>query len=189
VAGFTITITNDDATGAQTTIRVDTSTGGPVVTELTVRAAHGGGLTPHQLPAVDLEQLIGALVPSQQAAITHRPAARTAATAQPTAAAPTAEAPKPSGARRGAGTSTRTKTGGRKAPAKKATRSRLTRAEKSTAREAVNGRRAYRRMPEANEVATAYRQAGSASGVAEHFDVPRHTAAGWIRRLRGQGVL
>jgi hypothetical protein len=184
VAGFTITITNDDASGAQTTIRVDTSTGGPVVTELTVRAAHGGGLTPHQLPAVDLEQLIGALVPSQQAAITHRPAPRTAAVAQPTA-----EAPKTAGTRRGAGTSTRAKTGGRKAPAKKATRSRLTRAEKSTAREAVNGRRAYRRMPEANEVAEAYRQAGSASGVAEHFDVPRHTAAGWIRRLRGQGVL
>jgi len=194
VAGYTITITNDDTTGAETTIRVDTSTGGAVVTELTVRAAEGGGLTPHQLPALDLEQLIGALAPATQPAITHRPATRTAAAARAAAAAPkpepevvTAEAP--TTRRRGAGTSTRSKATARKAPAKKAARSRLTKAEKSSAREAVNDRRAYRRMPEAEEVAAAYREAGSASGVAAHFDVPRHTASGWVRRLRSQGAI
>jgi hypothetical protein len=188
VAGYTITITNDDTTGAETTIRVDTSTGGAVVTELTVRAADGGGLTPHQLPALDLEQLLGALAPATQPAITHRPAARTAAAA-PTPEPEEVAAEAPTTRRRGAGTSTRSKTTARKTPAKKTTRSRLTKAEKSSAREAVNDRRAYRRMPEAEEVAAAYREAGSASGVAAHFDVPRHTASGWVRRLRSQGAI
>jgi transposase len=28
---------------------------------------------------------------------------------------------------------------------------------------------------------------GSVSGLAEHFDVPRHTVQGWARQLRIQG--
>jgi hypothetical protein len=44
--------------------------------------------------------------------------------------------------------------------------------------------RAYRRMPE--DFAAIYQQAGSAAAVAEHYQVPRHTANGWIRRLRDQ---
>lgn len=55
------TVGADDATSAQTTVRVDTSTGQTRITELTVRAADGGGLAPADLPAVDLELLIRAL--------------------------------------------------------------------------------------------------------------------------------
>lgn len=63
---FVITITpenanSDDAASAQTTVRVDTSTGHTRITELTVRAADGGGLAPEDLPAVDLDLLIRAL--------------------------------------------------------------------------------------------------------------------------------
>ena len=47
--------------------------------------------------------------------------------------------------------------------------------------------RAYRRMPD--DFAAVYQQAGSAGAVAEHYQVPRHTANGWIRRLRQQGII
>jgi hypothetical protein len=177
VAGYTITITpNDDEAGAQTTIRVDTTAGSARVTELTVRAAGGAGLSPRQLPAVNLEQLIAALAPTPQPALATEPAGQPAEMAE---AAPT-----------GRGRA-RAKRVGRKAPAKKAaSRSRQARGEKAgAARESASGRRAYRRMPEASEVAALYRAAGSATAVAEHFGVPRHTASGWVRRLRSQGML
>jgi hypothetical protein len=179
VAGYTITITpNDDDTGAQTIIRVDTTTGTPRVMELTVSAPGGGGLSPHELPAVNLEQLIAALAPTPQAAIASAPAA-------PTVVESTA-APAGRGGRS-------RKRAGRKAPAKKAatTRTRQARAAKVTASrgESADGRRAYRRMPEGSEVAELYRTAGTATAVAEHYGVPRHTASGWVRRLRSQGLL
>jgi hypothetical protein len=175
VAGYTITITPNDQTGAQTTIRVDTTSGSARVTELTVRSAGGDGLPPYQLPAVNIEQLIAALSPVQSA-IASLPST-------PAAAAPAVSAP----AGRGRA---RAKRAGRKEPAKKATaRTRRSRTEQTTARETAGGRRAYRRMPEPEEVAELYRSAGSATAVAEHYGVPRHTASGWVRRLRSQGLL
>jgi hypothetical protein len=47
--------------------------------------------------------------------------------------------------------------------------------------------RAYRRMPPAEEVMATYAKVGTISGLAEHYDVPRHTAQGWARQLRRQG--
>lgn len=47
--------------------------------------------------------------------------------------------------------------------------------------------RAYRRMPD--DVVEVYRQAGGATAMANHYGVPRHTAQGWLRRLRQQGDL
>jgi transposase len=41
-------------------------------------------------------------------------------------------------------------------------------------------------MPD--DFATVYAQAGSAAAVADHYSVPRHTAHGWIRRLRDQST-
>ncbi|GFJ77488.1 helix-turn-helix domain-containing protein [Phytohabitans houttuyneae] len=169
---FVITITPDDggsATGAaaHTTVRVDISTGQTRITELTVRAASGGGLAPADLPPVDLDLLVRAL----------------AAPAPPPALPPVAEtfaeqaAPAPRRRAR--------KTAAKKATAKATTRSA---AKKTTKRGAEStGTRAYRRMPEADEVMDVYRQTGSITAVAEHFGVPRHTVAGWARRLRSQG--
>jgi hypothetical protein len=59
------------------------------------------------------------------------------------------------------------------------------RAAKATADDGEG--RAYRRMPPAEEVLAAYQQAGSLSGLAEHYQVPRHTIQGWASRLRRQG--
>jgi hypothetical protein len=51
----------------------------------------------------------------------------------------------------------------------------------------AGGERAYRRMPDPNEVMAAYEEVGTVSGLAEHFGVPRHTVNHWARRLRSQG--
>jgi hypothetical protein len=57
---------------------------------------------------------------------------------------------------------------------------------KAVQRQAASGR-AYRRMPDPDTVMKAYGKTGSISALAEHFDVPLHTANHWARRLRGQG--
>lgn len=44
------------------------------------------------------------------------------------------------------------------------------------------GARAYRRMPQ--DLSVVARRAGTAAAVADHYGVPRHTAQGWLRRLR-----
>jgi hypothetical protein len=92
-------------------------------------------------------------------------------------------------ARKSAG---RKATAGKAAAAKKATAAKTTRAAShrqpaAAAAPAVTAPRAYRRMPNPEQVMDVYRQTGSITGVAEHFSVPRHTVAGWARRLRGQG--
>jgi hypothetical protein len=193
VAGYTITITpsNDDA-GAQTTIQVDTASGSARITELTVRAVDGGGLSPHQLAAVNLDALIAALSPTGTSA----PAAITASapTVQPgivaEADAGVSElSPQPAAA--AAPGTGRARKSARKSAAKKApSRSRQAKAEKAAAAApSSTGRRAYRRMPEPSEVLDAYRQVGGTTALARHFGVPRHTATGWLRRLRSMGQL
>lgn len=170
---YVITITPDNegaarADTAHTTVRVDISTGQTRITELTVRAASGGGLAPADLPPVDLDLLVRAL------------AAPTAPAALPPVAEPVeaAEDVAPAPRRRPR------KTAAKKAPAKAAKST----ARKATKRAAENtGTRAYRRMPEPDEVMGVYRETGSITSVAEHFGVPRHTVAGWARRLRAQG--
>ncbi|WP_157171067.1 hypothetical protein [Nocardia araoensis] len=46
------------------------------------------------------------------------------------------------------------------------------------------GGRAYRRMPDVNELRATYERLGTVTAVAKHFGVPRHTAQGWMGRLR-----
>jgi hypothetical protein len=58
-------------------------------------------------------------------------------------------------------------------------------ASKATAPAA--GTRARRRMPDPEQVMDVYNQTGSITAVAGHFEVPRHTVAGWARRLRTMG--
>jgi hypothetical protein len=115
---------------------------------------------------IDLAGLVAALAPGSAPAITAAPAtpAITAAPARgrrPRKAV--AEAPKKAarGRRRGAARE--------EAPAKAG--------------------RAYRRMPAQEEVLAAWNETRSATQVANHFDVPRHTATGWLRRLRQMGVI
>jgi hypothetical protein len=46
--------------------------------------------------------------------------------------------------------------------------------------------RAYRRMPEVEELLAAHAKIGSVTKLAEHYGVPRHTAQGWMGRARKQ---
>lgn len=69
---------------------------------------------------------------------------------------------------------------GRSAAGAKATRT-VRKASPKRATSADAGR-AYRRSPEDFE--SIFQRAGSASAVADYYDVPRHTAQGWIRTLR-----
>jgi hypothetical protein len=171
MSGYTVTITpSGDQSGPQTTVQVDTTSGAARVTELTVKAG-GNGLSPQELPVIDLALLVAALAPGSTPAITAAPAAA------PAPAASTARTRQPRGrrARKAA-----------EAPAK-ATRGR--RRAAAAVAEAPKAGRAYRRMPAQDEVVAAWNESNSASALAAHFDVPRHTAQGWLRRLRSMGVI
>lgn len=211
---YVITITPDNggapsAETAHTTVRVDTSTGQTRITELTVRAASGGGLAPADLPPVDLDLLVRALTspaPAQALPSSDEPVAAPESAPESTPEpAPEPEAavdtvPEPVAVEEPAGTAPRrTRKAAKKAVAKKAAGRKATAAKKATAKAAPRrraaaeaapttaGTRAYRRMPEADQVMEVYQQTGSITGVAEHFEVPRHTVAGWARRLRSMG--
>lgn len=171
MAGYTITITPfDDETAPETTIRVDTSSGQARIVELSVRAPGGSGLSAGHLPAVNLDQMIAAIGPAQQPALVTTPAAGASRQRRAPAGRRTAKAARA------------------KAAAPTASRSRQARAAKAAEQPARAGR-AYRRMPEADDVVAAYRRTGSTTAVAEHYGVPRHTATGWVRRLRRLGLL
>jgi hypothetical protein len=168
MSGYTVTITpSGNQSGPQTTIQVDTASGAARVTELTVKAG-GNGLSAQELPVIDLALLVAALAPGSAPAITAAPA----------------PAPAPAARTR----QTRGRRAARKAaePPAKATRGRR---RAAATVEAPKAGRAYRRMPAQDDVVAAWNESHSASALAAHFDVPRHTAQGWLRRLRSMGVI
>ncbi len=77
-----------------------------------------------------------------------------------------------------------TRAGGRKAAAG----ANATTAARKATKQAAKGEaatatgRVYRRSP--SDLESVYQQAGSVAAVADHYNVPRHTAQGWIRTLR-----
>jgi hypothetical protein len=101
------------------------------------------------------------------------------ASRRPAAAARTADSAKApaSGDRR-----RRTQPTAKAAAPKKATRKQATTAAAAAAESSTG--RVYRRMPD--DFATVYRQAGTSAAIAEHYDVPRYTAQGWIGRHKKQ---
>jgi len=49
---------------------------------------------------------------------------------------------------------------------------------------ARRGDRPYRQMPPADDLRAAFERVGTVTALAAHYDVPRHTAQGWMKRLR-----
>ncbi|MFC4014131.1 hypothetical protein ACFOY2_43375 [Nonomuraea purpurea] len=143
-------------------VRVEIIDGQPHVVEFTMRAQVGADLASGPLPFVDLEYLARAFAPTESAhAVTPPP---------PPAAAPSApEPPEAEPARRPVARK-------RAAPQAPAAGGGLTTA------------RAYRKMPDPAELQRVYSEASSIAGVAKHYDVPTHTAQGWISRLRRRGL-
>ncbi len=186
MSSYTITITPDDTSNASATLRVSLGPTGARIKELTVRAGDGEGFAPEELPGFELSRLIGAIAPAGPVIEAAAPAiaagtplaevVHARAAAQPRRRGRPAKAAKATAAKATATKSTATKSTAAKAAAAK------TAGKKAGAKKES---RAYRRMPD--DVVAVYRQAGGATALANHYGVPRHTAQGWLRRLRQQG--
>ena len=181
MSSYTITITPDDTTRASTTLRIDVSDNAARITELLVRAGAAAGLSPQQLPAVDLDLLLRAVNPGAAPAI---PEAVAESSEAPARSAPTRRV---RSARSAAG---RTRRGAAKQAEPKAAAKRgganAGRAAKAT-KATTTGERAYRRAPA--DLVQVFAEVGGVTAVARHYGVPRYTAQSWIRRLRNEGQL
>jgi hypothetical protein len=185
VSSYTITITPDDDRLASTTLRVET--GAPVgrITELLVRAGSGDGLSARALPPIDLDLVARALT-SESAQRPPSVATRdTGAAAAPAAKpVPASATPDPTPARPSRSTSGRAQ---RRTPGKRAAAGGRRRSSVTSAETSGGAQRAYRRAPD--DLPEVYAQSGSVTVVARHYGVPRHTAQGWVGRLRSQGAV
>jgi hypothetical protein len=162
VTTYNITITPQDDPRIQTTISVEVERTGRAVrvTEMTVRAAKGAGLPGSRLPAVDVELLLRAILPPAAGQEPPRARGRAGKQARPAAARQSAAAERRDSKRSGTSTARRAPAGG--------------------------DMRAYRRMPD--DLAETYAQLNSITALAQHYGVPRHTAQGWMNRMRKQGA-
>jgi hypothetical protein len=213
---YTITIAPNDDSGNSTTLVVDTSGDQIRITDVHLHAAGGlsGGTMP-TVDFGLLLRAVGTS-PSGQSRIepapadvrSHVEAASPAETTEPSpesieepgpakatrsprakrtaAGTPVAEPTRPRSRRsRAANTAapedTATGTRRRRTPAKTA-------AKKAAVKRATapntGGGRAYRRMPE--DFRAVYQQTSSPAAIADHYGVPRHTAQGWIRRIKNE---
>ncbi|NYT95615.1 hypothetical protein [Salinispora sp. H7-4] len=170
---YTITIRAEES-GTETVVSVDVDGSTPRIVELAMRA--GNGISAPTLPSFDLNLLLRALFPSATTAVVVPPAQGEEAVEVPSEAAESGveQAPRPArsadgkrGARSGSG-----RAGGAGA------------ARRRTEAVVPEGR-VYRRMPD--DVVEVFNRMGTVTAVAEHYGVPRHTAQGWIGRLRRRG--
>jgi hypothetical protein len=171
VSLYTISIRPDEAEDMEATLRVSLDRGRVRITEMTVRSAPVGGMLPATWPPSDIDVLLRSIIPaavSPQAAVETIPdrSSVPAAAQRPATRRTAALKASSRGARRA------------KAPASAAKAA--TRTAKAT--QAGSQQRAYRRMPD--DLAGVLAQVQTASGVASYYGVPRHTAKGWITRLR-----
>jgi hypothetical protein len=209
VSSYTIIITPNDDTATTTRLELEISGNQVVLTDLHIHASNG--LSAGRLPAIDYDLLLRAISPLTPTPTSTRlaPATNSHAQLATSAAEESAievdesSAPSTPRARRrsaAAGSVRPVKTGQRRrgratAVEPDAVPATATRRGRKPAA-ATNGivadgvgaaGRAYRRMPE--DFAVMYEQAGSATALANQYDVPRHTVHGWVKRLRAQGVL
>jgi len=204
MTSYTVTIAPDDPELATTTIRLDVTDATASIHELRLVPGASGGLLPGGLPVLDLNHLVAAVV----AAVV--PGSESA-TAQPLSAnAPEAATIALQGTRgrggararttenttavttqprkKAAGKTTETKPAKAAKPVKAAKPPKKVTAAKPEKKAAAaptkpGGGRTYRRIPD--DFDQVQRQAGqSASVIADHYGVPRHTAYSWIRSAR-----
>jgi hypothetical protein len=179
MSSYTITITPDDTTHASTTLRVDVSDNAARITELLVRAGAAAGLSPQQLPVVDLDLLLRAVGFAAPSAIP--------ATVVDEATVTAAPARRVRGGRTGARTRRATTKQAEPKAASKRGGAKTGRAAKAATRSTSGGERAYRRAPA--DLVEVFGKVGGVTAVARHYGVPRYTAQSWIRRLRNEGQL
>jgi hypothetical protein len=132
------------------------------IVELTMRAAEGSALVKGVLPVVDLDLLARAITAPFSEDGDSEPSGE-----------PVRRQPAHGSTRAGASRTPARAVSKPAAPAKRAAKS-----------GDLDAPRVYRRMPDPVELQRAYEETGSIIGVAKRFDVPAHTAQGWIGRLR-----
>ncbi|MGC4891293.1 hypothetical protein [Micromonospora sp. DT227] len=179
MTAFRVAISTDDdevAGAVQLLIRIEASGGVHRIAEITMRSNGPTGLTVSSLPEIDLEAI-------GQALIRGAGASRASSSAVEAGAATGVVGPRaPAGGR----VTTRGRSDTQQSVDGSADHGRLAAAQpaETTRDQGTGSGRAYRRMPDAEEVRAVYEAAGTVTGVAEHYGVPRHTAKGWIGRLR-----
>lgn len=152
---------SDADAGPSMIVRVEVSDGEAHIVELNARAPAGTDLSSN-LPPIDLRRLAEVFGAQPEAVPVRRAVAPPVRTSPPV---PPHRHPAPAPA---------------PAPAQKRAR--------STKEIEVRTARAYRRMPDIEELQTVYAEVGSIAGVAKRYGVPTHTAQGWIGRLRRLNV-
>lgn len=193
MTSYTVTIAPDDPDLAVTTIRLEVTDATATIRELRLVPGSSGGLTPGGLPVLDMNQLVAAVV----AAVVPRSGSTKP---QPEVAAPvqarqgrlaSPATPRKAARKRGSGRERSTEddtvaTPARKKAAGKTRPAKPTKVAKKTAAapaEPGGSSRTYRRVPD--DFDQVLRQVGeSASVIADHYGVPRHTAYSWIRSAR-----
>jgi hypothetical protein len=209
---YTITIAPNDDSGNSTTLVVNTSGDQIRITDVHLHAA--GGLSGGTMPTVDFGLLLRAVgsTPAGQQPIeatrTDPPAVAETATTpsaddadltagglesrptrapRPRRAKRTPPVAEPRRSRRGAATAAagQDADSGRRRRRTSATPAKATRTKAAPATattQTAGSGRAYRRMPE--DFRAMYQQTPSPAALADHYGVPRHTAQGWIRRVK-----
>lgn len=159
---YTIGITPDDDHEPTTIIRVRLGGPEPLIESISTTSTNGG-FRPDHVPAVDAPALVSALA----AAMRPQPAATTISVEPKPAAVPAAKK--------------------RNAPAKRPAAKTARKAVATKTTTAPAGSRNYRTTP--TDLVEVYARVGTINALAEHYEVPRHTAQGWVSRLRRQGKL
>lgn len=172
---YTITITPDNGRGAATVVKLEVNGTTPRITELNIKADPNTGLSASQLPAIDLEMLLAAIMPATGVV--------PAVTAAPPVSPKQAGVPAPAISATAAAPAAKAATA--RKPAKKA--------QPGTARKAPAAQtpaprkgRAYRTMPD--DFIASFGKT-TMTDLADVYEVPRHTIQGWVTTARKQGKL
>lgn len=196
---FTVTITPDDGAGAQTVVKLQVNGQQSRITQLQLNAGTDVGLSATQLPEINLELLLAAVLPAAT------PPARSIrgvkadgevdafGSAGSVSDAPVATTTRSRPGRKSAGDTVRaakkpkTRRGRPATKIASAAQPAATSARGAGKTMGTGGSRVYRTLPD--DFAAVYQQAKSVAGVADHYQVPRHTVNGWVRTARQRGLI
>jgi hypothetical protein len=169
---------DEDGSG-EATLRVETDPSAPRVIEMTVRATAAEGRSASLLAAIDLQGVVMALSAGVRSVPVGSREPDTAPAPRSSSESTSAEVRRTrSTVRKATPAKTASKTTGRKAADARAA------GEISNAPSRRKSERPYRHMPDPAELAAAYEEVGTVTGLAQRYGVPRHTAQGWVARLR-----
>lgn len=164
---YTVVITREEpgTTGARCprlTMYIDTGAPGPRVTGVAVSSSDAEGLTAENIPRVDLAAVVEALA-ARLPAESGRPQRYSPEISRsaPSRAEPAGKSAAPDAA----------------GPATALPLTNVNSVEPEPGR-------AYRKMPDPAELRENLQKIGTVTGLAKYYGVPRHTAQGWVGRLR-----